>query len=60
MKIKNVLVAVDFSPHSRLAVNYGITLARQFRATLTLMHVVEGPAFTYGFSTESDRIGKQH
>ena len=41
MDIKNVLVPVDFSPPSRLAVNYGVSLARKFRAKLTLMHVVE-------------------
>jgi nucleotide-binding universal stress UspA family protein len=44
MKISNVLVPVDFSPPSRLAVDYGVALARSFRATLTLLHVVEYPS----------------
>jgi nucleotide-binding universal stress UspA family protein len=42
MKIKSVLVPVDFSPPSILAVNYGISLARQFRAQLILLHVLSG------------------
>jgi nucleotide-binding universal stress UspA family protein len=44
MKITNVLVPVDFSPPSTLAVDYGVALARSFRATLTLLHVVEYPS----------------
>ena len=41
MRINKVLIAVDFSPPSTLAVNYGIAFARQFRARLSLLHVVE-------------------
>jgi len=44
MKISNVLVPVDFSPPSKLAVDYGVALARSLRATLTLLHVVEYPS----------------
>jgi len=40
MEIKNVLVPTDFSVPSKMAVNYGIALARKFRARLTLMHVL--------------------
>jgi nucleotide-binding universal stress UspA family protein len=40
MDIKNVLVPTDFSVPSKMAVNYGIALARKFRARLTLMHVL--------------------
>ena len=40
MKIKNVLVPTDFSVPSKMAVNYGVALARKFRARLTLMHVL--------------------
>jgi len=61
MDIKNVLVPVDFSPPSRLAVNYGVSLAREFRAKLILMHVVESPsALAHPFSAESARIEKEH
>lgn len=60
MQIKKVLVPVDFSPPSTLAVNNGIALARKFRAKLSLLHVVEAPsALLYTFPTESDRIEAQ-
>jgi nucleotide-binding universal stress UspA family protein len=61
MQIKNVLVPVDFSPTSRLAIDYGIFLGRRFRARLTLVNVVEaGPSLNYVFPTESTKIEKQH
>ena len=61
MHIKNVLVPVDFSPPSRLAVNYGICLARTFRARLTLMHVVESPkALRDSAGNGSAQVEKQY
>jgi nucleotide-binding universal stress UspA family protein len=61
VQIKNVLVPVDFSPPSRLAVNYAIVLARSFHARLTLLHVVESPAaLLYAFPIESLKIENQH
>jgi nucleotide-binding universal stress UspA family protein len=61
MNIKNVLVPVDFSPPSMLAVNYGVSLARKFQAKLTLMHVVELPsALAHPFAAEGARIEKEH
>jgi nucleotide-binding universal stress UspA family protein len=61
MDIKNVLVPVDFSPPSRLAVNYGVELARKFRARLTLLHVVEsGAAVVAGFPGEGSDAAKKH
>jgi nucleotide-binding universal stress UspA family protein len=57
MDIKNVLVPVDFSPPSQLAVNYGVSFAREFRASLTLLHVIEsGAAVVAGFPVESTAI----
>jgi nucleotide-binding universal stress UspA family protein len=61
MNIKNVLVPVDFSPPSRLALNYSVLLARKFRARLTLVHVVEfGAALVAGFPSENTDLAKQH
>ena len=61
MNISNVLVPVDFSPPSRLAVNYAVSLARIFRAKLTLMHVVESPAaLGYPFGSGNPRVEKEH
>lgn len=43
MLIKNVLVPIDFSVPSRMAVNFGVALARKFRARVTLLHVLPLP-----------------
>jgi len=61
MSIKNILVPVDFSPPSRLAVNHAISLARIFRAKLTLMHVVEAPSgFARPVTAETAVIARDH
>jgi nucleotide-binding universal stress UspA family protein len=60
MRINKVLVPVDFSPASTLAVNHGIALARKFRAKLSLLHVVETPtALLYTFPSEGERVERQ-
>lgn len=60
MKIRKVLVAVDFSPPSRVAVNYGIALARKFNARLSLLHVVEtSSALLYAFPGEAAKVDAQ-
>jgi len=41
IKLENVLVATDFSEPSHIAMEYGRTLARQFGATLHVVHIVE-------------------
>ena len=60
MKIRKVLIPADFSPPSSLALNYGIALARRFRAKLLLLHVLEpATALLYTFPTEAERV-QQH
>ena len=60
MNIKNVLVPVDFSPPSRLAVDHAVSLAREFQGRLTLLHVVESvPAFADSFRIETAGIQKE-
>jgi len=60
MQIKKVLVPADFSPPSTLAVNQGVALARKFRATLSLLHVVESPsALLYTFPGEAHKVEAQ-
>ena len=39
--LKRILVPVDFSEHSKKALNYAIPFARQFDAELTVLYVVE-------------------
>jgi nucleotide-binding universal stress UspA family protein len=60
MHITKVLVPVDFSPPSTVAVNHAVLLARRFRARLTLLHVVEpSTALMYTFPTETESAEKQ-
>jgi len=61
MRIENVLVPVDFSPPSRLALNHGIALARKFHARLTLLNVLEAStAVINPLPKESARAEQEH
>ena len=47
MKLQRILVPTDFSRESAKAMRYAVSMARQFDASITLVHVVEpsyGPA----------------
>jgi nucleotide-binding universal stress UspA family protein len=60
MRINRILVPVDFSPPSTLAVNHGIALARKFTAKLSLLHVVESPALLlHTFPGEAEKVEHQ-
>ena len=41
--IKTILVPTDLRPESIIAIRYALTLAKQFDANLTLLHVLEEP-----------------
>ena len=41
LKLERILVPMDFSEASEQALEYALTLARKFEASITLMHVVE-------------------
>jgi nucleotide-binding universal stress UspA family protein len=43
VEIKTVLVPTDLRPESMTAIRYALTLAKQFDANLTLLHVLEEP-----------------
>lgn len=43
LELKQILVPVDFSECTEKALAYAVPFARQFGATLTLLHVVEPP-----------------
>lgn len=45
INLKRILVATDFSQHSRLALKYAATLAQAFQAEVILCHVLEKPDF---------------
>ncbi len=44
-----ILVAVDFSESSECAFDYALTLATQFNAELTIIHVINEPVDLRGF-----------
>jgi nucleotide-binding universal stress UspA family protein len=61
MEIKTILVPLDFSPPSRLALNHGIAFARRFHARLMLLHVMEAPpAAAYTYPANYAKIESQH
>jgi nucleotide-binding universal stress UspA family protein/mono/diheme cytochrome c family protein len=45
---KSILVPVDFGPNSTRALDYALTLARRFEASLHVIHVCEVPALATG------------
>lgn len=47
--IDKILIAVDFSENSDYAFEYALTLAKQFNAEMTLMHVINEPVDLRGF-----------
>lgn len=61
LRIKSILVPLDFSPSSKKALDYAVLVARQFKAKLTFLHVVEPagtPDFAASFSLvmEDDKL----
>ena len=47
LKIKCILVQIDFSIHSLKALQYALAFAEQFGAAICLMHVVEPASFVH-------------
>ena len=57
--VQKILVPVDFSEHSKKAVTYGLTLAGQFNASLTIIHIVpESTPLLYSVPTQLLEIQK--
>jgi len=48
--VKRVLVPIDFSEHSKNALHYAISFAKQFNAELLLVYVVEPTIYPADFS----------
>ena len=65
--IKRILVPLDFSSNSRLALDYAYGLARKFDAALHLIHVCEVPsmftgsmdAYAIAYTDWSQRLGEE-
>jgi len=61
LQIKSILVPIDFSSPSKKAFDYAVEVARQLKAKLTLLHVVEPvamPDFAASFplAMENDEL----
>ena len=50
IQLKRILVPIDFSAPSQQALRYALRFAEQFRAEVTLLHVVEKTAVGSGFA----------
>jgi len=50
IQLKNILVPLDFSELSLKSLQYAIPFARHFGAKITLLHVVQAPAYSVDFS----------
>jgi len=50
IKLKKVLVPTDFSESAHHALTYGISFAREYKAELVLLHVVEN--LTVGYASD--------
>jgi nucleotide-binding universal stress UspA family protein len=55
LKLNKILVGCDFSPDSKLALDYGMNLAREFQAELHLSHVIK-PSFYAAKLQESKEL----
>ena len=45
-ELKKLLVATDFSSHSELALQYGLSLSQEYQSDLHLVHVITGTKST--------------
>ncbi|OFW05225.1 MAG: hypothetical protein A3I61_10745 [Acidobacteria bacterium RIFCSPLOWO2_02_FULL_68_18] len=52
LSISRILVPVDFSAHSEVALQYAIALASRLAASLHVLHVVEDPVATGAWGSE--------
>ncbi|HEX9614633.1 MAG TPA: universal stress protein [Bacteroidota bacterium] len=50
IELKRILVPIDFSEHSRKALQYAIPFAQQFGASIDLVYVVEPTVYPADFS----------
>src|SRR5262245_42329668 len=61
MRIEKILVAMDFSPTSRLALQHALALARKCGGRLAVLHVAESSnTLTSSFSEETVDIQREH
>lgn len=54
----NILVPVDFSPHAEKALRYGVALAKNFEASLRLLHVLEKPVQPAHYQLDENALAR--
>jgi universal stress protein A len=59
LKLKKILVPIDFSEPSRKALQYAISFAKQFSAEISLLHVVETVPMPEAVVTDSGLMNLQ-
>jgi universal stress protein A len=52
-KMKRILMATDFSDHSKDALEYAVHLAKAFKAELHLLHIFENPYLSAAYEVRS-------
>ena len=50
--IKKILFATDFSDNSKYALTYALSFAKQYNATLYILHVIQQPSYPLGMYAE--------
>jgi len=60
MHFKNILCATDFSDFSNHTVNYGVALAKEFGARLTICHVIDLSSVAIYGEFQLDAVGQQN
>ena len=60
VQFKNILCATDFSDFSNHTVNYGVALAKEFGAKLTICHVIDLSSVAIYGEFQLDPIGQQN
>lgn len=58
-EIKKILLASDFSDHANRALDYALSLATEYRAELTLVHVLEDIPPGGELQSETDRLTRE-
>jgi nucleotide-binding universal stress UspA family protein len=60
VQFKNILCATDFSDFSNHTINYGVALAREFDAKLTICHIIDLSSVAIYGEFQLDPIGQQN
>lgn len=55
MKLRKILVPTDFSPHAQRALEWAVSLARQYEAEIVLLHVAPPASAMWAPDVEAER-----